>query len=68
MQQKIRVMVVDDSLVFLTWLMQSLSADPRFEVVGYAVNALDAKGKLPLLKPDIRPWTLRCLGCPDWIF
>ena len=53
MQQKIRVMVVDDSLVFRTWLMQSLSADPRFEVVGYAVNALDAKGKLPLLKPDI---------------
>ena len=53
MQQKIRVMVVDDSLVFRTWLVQSLSADPRFEVVGYAVNALDAKGKLPLLNPDI---------------
>lgn len=46
-------MVVDDSLVFRTWLVQSLSADPRFEVVGYAVNALDAKGKLPLLNPDI---------------
>ncbi len=53
MQQKIRVMVVDDSLVFRTWLVKSLSADPRFEVVGYAVNALDAKNKLPLLKPDI---------------
>ena len=53
MPQKIRVMVVDDSLVFRTWLVQSLSADPRFEVVGYAVNALDAKGKLPLLNPDI---------------
>ena len=53
MQQKIRVMVVDDSLVFRTWLIQSLAADPRFDVVGYAVNAIDAKNKLPLLKPDI---------------
>ena len=53
MQQKIRVMVVDDSLVFRTWLVQSLGADPRFEVVGYAINAIDAKNKLPLLKPDI---------------
>lgn len=53
MQQKIRVMVVDDSLVFRTWLIQNLSADSRFEVVGYAVNALDAKNKLPMLKPDI---------------
>ncbi|MCI8517030.1 MAG: chemotaxis response regulator protein-glutamate methylesterase [Hungatella sp.] len=53
MQQKIRVMVVDDSLVFRTWLIQNLNADPRFEVIGYAVNALDAKNKLPLLKPDI---------------
>lgn len=53
MQRKIRIMVVDDSLVFRTWLIQSLSADSRFEVVGYAVNAIDAKNKLPLLKPDI---------------
>ncbi len=53
MQQKIRVMVVDDSLMFRTWLIQNLSADPRFEVIGYAVNALDAKAKLPVLKPDI---------------
>lgn len=53
MQQKIRVMVVDDSLVFRSWLVQSLSEDSRFEVVGYAVNALDAKNKLPIYKPDI---------------
>ncbi len=53
MQQKIRVMVVDDSLVFRSWLIQSLGEDSRFEVIGYAVNALDAKNKLPLLKPDI---------------
>ncbi len=55
-------MVVDDSLVFRTWLVQSLSADPRFEVVGYAVNALDAKNKLPLLKPDIMTMDIEMPG------
>jgi len=54
--------VVDDSLVFRTWLVQSLSADPRFEVVGYAVNALDAKNKLPLLKPDIMTMDIEMPG------
>ncbi|MCI8994145.1 MAG: chemotaxis response regulator protein-glutamate methylesterase [Lachnospiraceae bacterium] len=53
MAQKIRVMVVDDSIVFRSFLIKGISEDPRFEVVGFAVNALDAKGKLPTLKPDI---------------
>ena len=53
MTQAIRVMVIDDSAVFRSWLVQSLSADSRFEVVGFATNALDAQNKLPLLKPDI---------------
>ena len=62
MQQKIRVMVVDDSLVFRTWLVQRLSSDPRFDVVGYAVNALDAKNKLPMLKPDIMTMDIEMPG------
>ncbi len=53
MPQKIRVMVTDDSIVFRSWLVKSIGEDPRFEVVGFAVNALDAKNKLPVLKPDI---------------
>lgn len=53
MAQKIRLMVVDDSILFRNWLIQNLGADSRFEVVGYAANALDAKNKLPLLNPDI---------------
>lgn len=53
MAQKIRVMVVDDSIMFRSWLIKSLQEDQRFEVIGYAVNALDAKNKLPVLKPDI---------------
>lgn len=53
MPQKIRVMVVDDSVLFRSWLIQSINEDSRFEVVGYAINALDAKNKLPVYKPDI---------------
>ena len=52
MQKKIRVMVIDDSAVFRSFLIQSINADPRFEVIGYAVNAFDARNKIPLLKPD----------------
>ena len=62
MGPKIRLMVVDDSIVFRTWLIQNLGADPRFEVVGYAVNALDAKNKLPLLKPDIMTMDIEMPG------
>ena len=34
-------------------LIKGLSTHPRIEVVGFAVNALDAKAKLPALKPDV---------------
>ena len=50
---KIRLMIVDDSILFRSWMVQNLGSDPRFEVVGYAINAIDAKNKLPQLKPDI---------------
>ncbi len=51
--QKIRVMVVDDSMVARSLIIKGLSTHPRIEVVGYAINALDAKNKLPTLKPDV---------------
>ena len=51
--RKIRVMVVDDSLLARNLIIKGLSAHPRIEVVGYAINALDAKNKLPMLKPDV---------------
>lgn len=50
---KIRLMVIDDSAVYRAWLIGNISKDPRFEIVGYAVNAFDAKQKIDLLKPDI---------------
>lgn len=52
-RKKIRVMVVDDSVVARTMLMKGLAAHPDLEVVGYAVNAIDAKKKVPVLKPDV---------------
>lgn len=51
--KKIRVMVVDDSAVARNLITQGLSAHPRIEVIGYAINTLDAKQKLPRLKPDV---------------
>ena len=53
MQSVIRIMVIDDSAVFRSWLIQSLSSEPQFEVVGFAVDAMDAQKKIPVLKPDI---------------
>ncbi len=55
-------MIVDDSIVFRSWLLQNLGADPRFEIVGYAVDALDAKNKLPVLKPDIMTMDIEMPG------
>lgn len=51
--RKIRVLVVDDSLLARQMISTYLSAQPRFEVVGYAVNAIDAKAKIPSLSPDV---------------
>lgn len=50
---KIRVLVVDDSMLFRKLLIDHLSAQSDIEVVGYAINAFDAKQKLPTLNPDV---------------
>ena len=52
-QRKIRVLVVDDSAVARAFLIKGLSAYPYIEVVGYAINALDAKSKILRLHPDV---------------
>ena len=51
--KKIRVLVVDDSALARNLIIQGLSAHPRVEIVGYAINTLDAKQKIPRLKPDV---------------
>ncbi len=51
--KKIRVLVVDDSALARNLITQGLSAHPRIEVIGYAINTLDAKQKLSRLNPDV---------------
>ena len=51
--RKIRVLVVDDSAVARAFLAKGLSAYPHIEVVGYAINALDAQAKIQRLHPDV---------------
>lgn len=51
--KKIRVLVVDDSMLARGMIINGLNTHPRIEVVGYAINALDAKNKIPQLKPDV---------------
>ena len=46
-------MVVDDSMVARSLIMNGLAAHPRIEIVGYAINTLDARNKIPQLKPDV---------------
>ncbi|MBE7005195.1 MAG: chemotaxis response regulator protein-glutamate methylesterase [Ruminococcaceae bacterium] len=51
--KKIRVMVVDDSLLARKVIMEGLSQDPEIEIAGYAINAIDAKNKVARLNPDV---------------
>ncbi len=50
---KIKVLVVDDSVVIRKIVSESLAKDPALEVVGTASNGKIALQKVPLLKPDI---------------
>lgn len=52
-KKKVRVMVVDDSMLARSMIIRGLSAHPQIEVVGYAINPLDAKRKIPDLRPDV---------------
>ena len=49
----IRVLIVDDSLFIRTILRDLLKGDPEIEVVGTAVNGIDALEKIAELNPDV---------------
>lgn len=51
--KKIRVLVVDDSVLARTLISNGLNASPRIEVVGTAFNAKDARTKIDQVKPDV---------------
>lgn len=50
---KVKVLVVDDSIFFLKYLMNGLASWEDIEIVGCAVNAMDADYKIRLLQPDV---------------
>lgn len=51
--KKIRVMVVDDSILARTMISNGLNASPRIEVVATSFNAQDAWNKVERFKPDV---------------
>jgi two-component system chemotaxis response regulator CheB len=55
MQQarKIKVLIVDDSLVFREVLSRGLASDPRIEVVAKASNPFEARDRILESNPDI---------------
>ena len=52
-QPKVRVLVVDDSVVIRKILTDTLSADPAIEVVGSAQNGKIALAKISQCQPDV---------------
>ena len=50
---KIRVLVVDDSVVIRRLVSEVLNADPAIEVAGTAANGKIALSKLPQVNPDL---------------
>ena len=49
----VKVLIVDDSGFFRRRLKSIISADPRFEVVGEAVDGRDGVAKVLALRPDV---------------
>jgi two-component system chemotaxis response regulator CheB len=50
---KIRILVVDDSVVVRRMVSEALSADPELEVAGAAANGRIALARIPQVNPDI---------------
>lgn len=51
--RRIRVLVVDDSLLFRETLSKKLAMDSHLEIVGTAVDSYDAFEKIKALSPDV---------------
>ena len=52
-EQKIKVLIVDDSITICRFLEATFSEDPDFEVVGYALDPYEAREKIKTLDPDV---------------
>ena len=53
MSQKLKILIVDDSAFMRLLITDLLSGDPQLEVIGTAVNGLEATQQVNALKPDI---------------
>jgi len=51
--RKIKVLIVDDSLLYREVLGRGLAADPAIEVVGTAIDPFDARDRILALHPDV---------------
>lgn len=53
LDKKIRVLVVDDSLLFREVLSRGISSNPNIQVVAKAVDPFDARDKILKFRPDV---------------
>lgn len=53
MRRKVKVLIVDDSMVFREFLARGLSSDPGIEVVATATDPFDARDKILKYEPDV---------------
>lgn len=53
MMRKIRVLIVDDSIVFQKLMLDSLKEDPAIEVVATACDAYQARDAILQFRPDV---------------
>ncbi|WMJ87672.1 protein-glutamate methylesterase/protein-glutamine glutaminase [Anaerocolumna sp. MB42-C2] len=53
MEKKIRVLVVDDSMVYREVLARGISTDPNIEVIATATDPYDARDKILKYEPDV---------------
>ena len=56
---RIRVLIVDDSMLFRELLARGISTDPRIEVVAKAVDAFDARDMIIKYNPDVMTCDVR---------
>jgi two-component system, chemotaxis family, protein-glutamate methylesterase/glutaminase len=52
-RKKIKVLVVDDSMIFREVITRGLSADPSIEIVATATDPFDARDKILKYEPDV---------------
>jgi two-component system chemotaxis response regulator CheB len=53
MMKKIRLLIIDDSLLIRTMIRSIVSTDPSIEVVGEAADPFEARDKIKQLNPDV---------------